>query len=191
MPSLSTGTDARDPIGSKPTRSFGGQENRLSQITILAGEDGELNRVPRPSTISPPRRRRKHSKNTRQVRACGSMLGTGACRPSAPPRVRSINRIPIAQPAGFRLLLQAAVLSVGDEGSPFRLGALCGRFSHRDVRHVWSGAAPCQCYSPGGVEMTSPRMDLDDLATAGTAPARTPGDVERLADGVEVPGGAG
>ncbi len=53
------------------------------------------------------------------------------------------------------------------------------------------GAAPCQCFSPGGIQIVSPGRDLGDLATPGLDKAEAGEDVQRLAEGVGVPVGAG
>ncbi len=48
-----------------------------------------------------------------------------------------------------------AVLVVGDVVAPFGLGACFGCIPAMWIMK-WSGAAPCQCHSPGGVSIESP-----------------------------------
>jgi hypothetical protein len=53
-----------------------------------------------------------------------------------------------------------------------------------------SGAAPCQCHSPGGYKCVPGTHD-DDVAAARLHEADAIGDVQGLPDGVGMPGGAG
>ena len=54
-----------------------------------------------------------------------------------------------------------------------------------------SGAAPCQCHSPGRRVDRVAGPDLEDRAAAGLDPPDALGDVDHLAHGVRVPGVAG
>ena len=53
------------------------------------------------------------------------------------------------------------------------------------------GAAPCQCFSPGGNQTTSPGPDFLDRAALALDPAAAGGDDQRLTERMRVPGGAG
>src|SRR4029453_16281606 len=85
------------------------------------------------------------------------------------------------------------VLLVGDQVAPLGLRAatLAGALPHRQVAHelVGGGAVPVPL-ARGRVDGLA-GMDLDDLAAAGLDEADALGDVEGLAQGVAVPGGAG
>src|SRR6266853_2441992 len=88
--------------------------------------------------------------------------------------------------------LVVAVFGVGDVGSPFRFRLLArtDAFGDGEVGHEVArrGAVPVP-FVGGGVDDVT-RTYLADLAAAGLHPACSLGDVEGLAEGVGVPGGA-
>src|SRR5215211_7082708 len=150
-----------------------------------------------------PRSRSRSGSGAVTIRASGLAAGVALGPVAAPGPLGPVDHRPPTRPGqpgtgsvplhSSRLLWSAVVvLVVGDVLAPVRLGPLVtGSLGDGQMGHVvvGGGTVPVPLVGGRGDDVTGP--DLLDGAAAGLHQPLAVGDVQGLADGVRMPGGAG